>query len=81
MSEPAASPSGFERLKVRQKLTLMVNRYEILQTDATGLRGTHAGTGAEITGTKMIVADDERFVGSWIAAGQWPELALHWSVA
>lgn len=33
MSEPTASPSGFERLKVRQKLTLMVNRYEILQTD------------------------------------------------
>ncbi|EWT06286.1 hypothetical protein N864_22755 [Intrasporangium chromatireducens Q5-1] len=36
MSEPTASPSGFERLKVRQKLTLMVNRYEILQTDEQG---------------------------------------------
>jgi uncharacterized protein YxjI len=36
MSEPAASPSGFARLKVRQKLTLMVNRYEILQTDEQG---------------------------------------------
>lgn len=36
MSQSPAPPSGFERLKVRQKLTLMVNRYEILETDEQG---------------------------------------------
>ena len=35
MTEPVAT-SGFERLVVRQKLTLMVNRYEIIRTDETG---------------------------------------------
>ncbi len=28
--------SGFSRLKVRQKLTLMVNRYEVIRTDEAG---------------------------------------------
>jgi uncharacterized protein YxjI len=36
MTQPAAAPDGLARFKVRQKLTLMVNRYEILETDEQG---------------------------------------------
>ena len=33
----AAAPQGFDRFIVRQRLTLMVNRYEILRTDESGV--------------------------------------------
>lgn len=36
MTEPATPAAGFERLLVRQKLTMMVNRYEIIRTDESG---------------------------------------------
>jgi len=42
---------------------------------------THSGTGAEVAGIKVVAADDVWFVGSWIAGGQWPALALHWNGA
>ncbi|MDC5697085.1 hypothetical protein OO014_07420 [Intrasporangium calvum] len=36
-STPAEpQPAGFARLQIRQRLTLMVNRYEVLQTDEAG---------------------------------------------
>lgn len=36
MTQPAAAPQGLARFKIRQKLTLMVNRYEVLETDEQG---------------------------------------------
>ena len=36
MTQPAASADGLDRFKVRQKLTLMVNRYEVIRTDEAG---------------------------------------------
>jgi hypothetical protein len=36
MTEQAGAPQGFARFKVRQRLTLMVNRYEVLQIDDAG---------------------------------------------
>ena len=39
MSEHAESAPGFARFKVRQRLTLMINRYDILQLDEAGNEG------------------------------------------
>lgn len=36
VTQPPASPNTLARFKVRQKLTFMVNRYEILQADEQG---------------------------------------------
>lgn len=36
MTQPATPSHEFERLKVRQKLTFMVNRYEVIRTDEAG---------------------------------------------
>lgn len=36
MTEPSTPSHEFARLKVRQKLTLMVNRYEVIRTDEAG---------------------------------------------
>ena len=36
MTQPATPFHEFERLKVRQKITFMVNRYEVIRTDEAG---------------------------------------------
>ncbi|MDV3222781.1 hypothetical protein [Intrasporangium sp.] len=36
MTQPPAPSSGFAQFKVRQRLTMMVNRYDILQVDEAG---------------------------------------------
>ncbi|HEX5969699.1 MAG TPA: hypothetical protein VFY88_14565 [Intrasporangium sp.] len=36
MTQPATPSHEFERLKVRQKMTFMVNRYEVIRTDGAG---------------------------------------------